>query len=123
MSGISYTGELTCALEVKDRKRASEWYQQKLGFTFLYDSPDVGWCELSSPVAKVNVGFSEVEKPEVKGGATMTFGVRDIETERSRLEKSGVKFDGPIITIPGLVKLTTLFDADGHKLMLFQGLM
>lgn len=33
-----------------------------------------------------------------------------------------MRFDGPTQTIPGMVKLATLFDPDGNTLMLFQSL-
>ena len=66
---LNYTGDLTCAFAVADRKKAIAWYTDVLGFELLYDAEDIGWCELKSPVANVTVGFSGVENPEVKGGA------------------------------------------------------
>jgi predicted enzyme related to lactoylglutathione lyase len=119
---IDYDGGLTCALSCRDMAKAIDWYRDVLGFKLLYRMDDMGWCELQSPVARVNVGLSQVEKPEVRGGATLTFGVKDIDLARSSLEKKGVKFDGETVTIPDMVRLATMYDPDGNKLMLYQSL-
>ena len=119
---MRYNGELTCAMEVADRRAAAAWYEKVLGFTLLYDAAEIGWCEMASPVEKVSVGFSEVEAPQVRGGATLVFGVADIDAARARLEGHGARFDGETQTIPGMVRLATFFDPDGHKLMLSQSL-
>jgi hypothetical protein len=66
--------------------------------------------------------LSEVEKVDVKGGPTLTFGVKDIEAARALLERRNVRFDGETLTIPDMVKLATFYDLDGHKLMLYQSL-
>ena len=52
------------------------------------------------------------------GGATPVFGVNnDIEAARAALEGKGVRFEGDIIEMPGLVKLTTFKDPDGNSYM------
>jgi len=121
-SKIVYDGGLTCALECGDMEKAVAWYRDVLGFELLYKLDDMGWCELQSPVARVNVGLSQVEKPQVKGGATLTFGVADIDAARKTLESRGVRFDGDTMTIPDMVRLATFYDPDGNKLMLYQSL-
>ena len=119
---IKYAGQLTCAHGVKDRQATTKWYIDVLGFELLYDAPDIGWCELKSPVANVNVGFSDVENPEPKGGATLVFDVTDIDAARVELEGKNVSFDDETMVIPDLVKLATFFDPDGHKFMLSESL-
>ena len=119
---LGYKGDLTCAMSVSDMKASITWYQDVLGFKLLYQLEEMGWCELASPVAQVSVGLSQVEKPEVKGGATLTFGVVDIEAARRRMEAKKVRFDGPTYVIEGMVKLATFYDPDGNKLMLAQSL-
>lgn len=119
---LGFDGGLTCAMQCSDLDRAVAWYQDILGLTELYRVEEMGWCELRSPVARVNVGLSEVEAPEVRGGATLTFGVTDIDRARSRLESREVAFDGETQTIPGMVRLATFYDPDGNKLMLYQDL-
>ena len=121
-NNLGFDGGLTCALQCKNMSKSIDWYQEKLGFEAQYKMEEMGWCELKSPVARVNVGLSQVEKPEVKGGATLTFGVSDIDASRSKLEGQGVKFDGDTIVIPDMVKLATFYDLDGNKLMFYQDL-
>lgn len=119
---IEFNGRLTCAMQCGDLGKAIAWYEEILGFKLLYRMDDMGWCEFQSPVDKVFVGLSEVEEPELKGGATLTFGVTDIDDARALLESRGVAFDGETMTIPDMVRLATFYDLDGNKLMLFEAL-
>lgn len=116
---IKYDGGLTLSLPVANLDTAIDWYQRILGFELLYRMNDMGWCELSSSVDKVNVGLSAVESPN-PGGATPTFGVQDIEAAESLLKKNGVRIDGDIITIDGMVRLLSFYDQDNNSLMFFQ---
>lgn len=119
---MAYDGGLTCSLGVTDLDRSIEWYTSVLGMTLLYRREDIGWCELSSAVDKVNVGLSEVEAAGGRGGATLTFGVIDIEAAKASLDAAGVRQDGPIRDIPDLVRLLTFYDPDDNALMLYQDL-
>jgi catechol 2,3-dioxygenase-like lactoylglutathione lyase family enzyme len=123
-SPLNFDGGLTISFDSADMKRSIAWYQDVLGFKLLYQVEEIGWCELSTEVAggRVNVGFSQVEKPRVGAGPVPTFGVKDIAKARAQLEAKKVKFDGPTKEYPGMVKLATFFDPDGHALMLFQDL-
>ena len=116
---IAYDGGLTVSMSVSDLDRAIDWYQRVLGFELEYRMDDIGWCELKSPVAKVNVGLSVVETPN-PGGATPTFGVEDIENAKSSLEAAKVRIDGDIITIENMVRFMTFYDADDNALMFYQ---
>lgn len=119
----NFDGGLTCGLNVSDIQVSMEWYQEVLGFVLLYYMEELGWCELRTPVSKVNVGLSQAEKmPPPGGNAVLTWGVKDIESAREELEKKGVKFDGDIRTISGMVKLATFFDIDGNCFMFYQDL-
>ena len=117
---MAYDGGLTCSLGVTDLDRSIEWYTSVLGMTLLYRREDIGWRELSSAVDKVNVGLSEVEAAGGRGGATLTFGVIDIEAAKASLDAAGVRQDGPIRDIPDLVRLLTFYDPDDNALMLYQ---
>ncbi len=123
---LGYKSETTCAINVTDFKASSMWYQDVLGFTPLYEMEEIGWGEFLTNVPGVTVGLSQVEpganSAPVPGGATLTFGVFDIETSRALLEAKGVRFDGETREIAGLVKLATFFDPDGNTFMLAQGL-
>ncbi len=119
---LGFDGGLTASLGVSELDRSVAWYQENLGFEMIYKVDEMAWCELKSPVDRVNIGLSQVEDLEVKGGATLTFGVTDVDTARSSLEDRGVKFDGETVTIPDMVKLATFYDPDGNKLMFYQNL-
>lgn len=119
---LPYDGGLTCALGVRDLDKAITWYADVLGFQLLYRMDDMAWCEMQTPVERVNVGLSQLEEPVVEGGATLTFGVTDIAAARAVLEEQDVRFDGDTMTIPGMVSLATFYDPDGNKLMLYQDL-
>ena len=118
---IQYNGGLTVSLPVSDLEAAIDWYQKILGFELQYRLDDLGRCELISPVAKVNVGLSVVESPN-PGGATPTFGVQDMKVARASLQDQGVRIDGDIVTIEGMVSLLTFYDKDDNSLMFYQDL-
>ena len=122
MPNFEFEGGLTAAYEVSDCSKSIAWYQEMMGFTLQYHLEEMGWCEMASSVARVNVGLSQVETPKVEGGPTLTWGVKDIDAARSELESKGVKFDGETREIPDMVKLATFFDPDGNHLMLYQDL-
>ena len=117
---IDYDGGLTCSLGVSDLGRSMAWYRDVLGFELLYQRDDIAWCELKTGVEHVNVGLSQVEEPGGKGGATLTLGVTDIEAAKAELDRHGVRQDGPVREIPGLVKLLTFFDPDDNALMFYE---
>lgn len=123
---MGYKVETTCAINVTDFKAASRWYQDVLGFEPLYEVEEIGWGEFRTNVAGMSVGLSQVEPgtndSPGPGGATLTFGVFDIDRSRALLEAKGVKFDGETREIPGMVRLATFFDLDGNTFMLAQGL-
>lgn len=116
---ITYDGGLTVSMPVSNLDASIDWYQKMLGFELQYRMDDIGWCEVVSPVANVNVGLSMVEKPN-PGGATPTFGVKDINAARAALEDKGVRIDGDVVTIENMVSLLTFYDPDDNALMFFQ---
>lgn len=119
---MDYNGGLTLAFQVKNRKATVDWYKKNLGWDLLYDVAEIGWCEVATHIKGVNVGFSEVEDPKPNGSLVPTFGVKDIEAARAKLESNKVRFDGPTREYPGMVRLATFYDPDGNPLMLFQSL-
>ncbi|MFG0286094.1 MAG: VOC family protein [Phycisphaerales bacterium JB039] len=121
-SDLNYDGGLTLSMQVKSLEKAAKWYQETLGFNLLYKLDDMGWCELATEVKGVNVGLSQVEKPQVGAGPVPTFGVKDIDAARAKLEARDVRFDGATQVIPEMVKLATFYDPDGNALMLYQSL-
>ena len=120
---IGYDGGLTCSMGVTDLNRGIAWYRDVLGFTLLYRVDEIAWCELSTSVARVNLGLGVREQAGGSGGATLTFGVTDIDAAKAELDRHGVRQDGEIRDIPGMVRLLTFFDPDDNALMFYQDLM
>jgi catechol 2,3-dioxygenase-like lactoylglutathione lyase family enzyme len=122
LNDLPYDGGLTCAMECADLQRSIAWYRDTLGFELLYEVEDIAWAELSTPVERVTLGLGQVEAPQTRGGATLTWGTTDLDAMRARLESAGVRFDGETQDIPGMVRLATFFDPDGNRLMLYEDL-
>jgi predicted enzyme related to lactoylglutathione lyase len=119
---IDYDGGLTCALHVSDIDRSIGWYADVLAFTLLYKLNQAAWCEMATAVERVRVGLGENMEGSGRGGATLTFGVRDIEAAKAAIVAKGVRLDGDIIEIPGMVRLLTFYDPDDNALMFYQDL-
>jgi catechol 2,3-dioxygenase-like lactoylglutathione lyase family enzyme len=120
---LDYIPEVTASMGVTDIEKSIEWYQNVLGFKLLYRADEIGWCEMSTAVPGVNVGLSQNESVAQGGGATNVWGVTDIDVAKAHLDAHGVRQDGDIRHIPGLVKLITFYDPDGNAMMLSQSLM
>ncbi len=115
--------ELTCSMGVTDMDASIAWYERVMLCTLLYRADDIRWCEMATPMKGVNIGFSEVESVGQGGGATNVFEVEDIEAAKAHLDAEGVRQDGDIQHIPGLVKLLTFYDPDGNAFMFSQSEM
>jgi catechol 2,3-dioxygenase-like lactoylglutathione lyase family enzyme len=119
---IAWAKHMTAALGVSDCDRSIVWYRDVLGFELIYKLDDWAWAELRSPMEEVNVGIGQNENLEPRGGATLTFGVIDIDAARASLEAHDVRFDGETTEVPGMVRLATFYDPDGNTFMLAQRL-
>ncbi|MCD7445172.1 VOC family protein [Streptomyces lincolnensis] len=121
-SGPEYDGSFTPWLGVRDLHKSISWYSEKLGLEVSFLAEEAGWCELGIGAEHVFVGLYRMDSPGGTGGATLTFGVRDLDRERARLERLGVSFDGPTTAIPGLVSIATFRDLDNNPVMFSQPL-
>ena len=115
-------GSIVCALEVKDLEKSISWYTDSLGFEIIYKLEQVGWCEMKTPYKGITIGLSEVEDPQVRGGATVTFGVKDIDTLAKQFKASQIKLESDPYVVADMVKLVSFYDPDGNKFMLAQPL-
>ncbi|PAL22249.1 VOC family protein [Sphingopyxis sp. GW247-27LB] len=112
--------ELTCSMGVTDMTASIAWYERVMQCTLLYRVDEIGWCELATPMAGVNIGLSQLESVVQGGGATNVFEVADIDAAKAHLDAEGVRQDGDIQHVPGLVRLITFYDPDGNAFMFSQ---
>jgi predicted enzyme related to lactoylglutathione lyase len=119
---LEYVAELTASFGVGDLDRSIAWYERVLGFKLLYKADEIGWCEMTTHMAGVNVGLGQKDSVTQGGGAINVWSVADIEAAKAHLDAHGVGQDGDIQTIEGLVRLLTFFDPDGNAMMFAQSL-
>ena len=110
---------ITIAMSVRDRHASAKWYEDMLGFALLYHMDEAGWSEVQTNTKGVTIGFGEQAEPS-PGNSVPVFGVADVVATRAALEAAGVKFDGEIDVVEGMVSTTTFYDPDGNGLMLAQ---
>ena len=93
------------------------------GFELAFRADEAGWAELVTPTAGVTLGLGQNEEVDGAGGTTPVFGVVDVDAAKADLEAKGVRFDGDVVEVPGMVRLATFFDPDGNSYMFAQSLM
>jgi predicted enzyme related to lactoylglutathione lyase len=117
-----FTGEIMPAFHVKDLAAAKRWYKDVLGFEVVFDLAEQGWCELATPSKDAKLGLAADDTASGSNQAYCAFGVKDMDAARSGLAKHGVKLEGDVVELPGLVKLLYFRDPEGNRLMFFQSL-
>jgi predicted enzyme related to lactoylglutathione lyase len=104
-----------------DFEEAKKFYGQVLGLKKTFELQ--GWAEFSNVEGEASIGVAANPHNGKEPGATVVLRVDDIERERKRLEAGGVKFEGQVEEIPGVVKLATFRDPSGNRLQLCQVLI
>ena len=117
-SKIGYQPVLLVELGVSDLDRAVKFYRDTLDFDLAWRSEELQWAELRSGIPGVSIGLGKSEKAKGSGTASMNWAVNNVDAARALLEKRGVKFLGPTLTIPGVVKLADFADPDGNRIRL-----
>ena len=120
MPELQFDGTITLSSTVADIDASIAWFKDKLGLEAVFKVE--GWAEVATPVEGVTIGMAQSDERYGRGGTTPVFGVQDIEAARAELEGKGVRFEGDIVELPGLVKLATFMDPDGNAYMLAQSL-
>lgn len=112
-----YKNGLTIWYSVKDIEVTKEFYTNKLGFELYFHDKDGGNVIMCTNTTDCTIGFSCADEV-VPSTSSMVFEVENIEKAYEMLKNRGVEFIGGIETVPGMVKLATFVDPDGHSLML-----
>jgi predicted enzyme related to lactoylglutathione lyase len=103
--------------EVDDLDKAKRFYGETLGLEKVLEMD--GWVEFSHAKDAPAIGLSRVGKL-TNCGATVVLRVDDVDLTRNLLLKQGVKFEGDVQEIPGVVRLATFKDPAGNRLQLCQ---
>lgn len=121
---LPYGTTIVSAMAVTDLKASLEWFNNVLGFSTAYSVDEAGWAEVNTYLPGFTIGIQQdPERAGEQGGSMVTLSVTDIDAARRELEGKGVKFDGPVDELPGMVRLSTFPDPDGNRFMLAQSLM
>lgn len=105
----------------RDLDKAKKFYGEVLGLKQLFEMQ--GWAEFShAGNGAAAIGVSANPATADQKGATVVLKVDDIEQTRRQLIERGVKFDGEVEEIPGIVRLTSFRDPFGNLLQLAQPL-
>lgn len=114
----AYRGTLLVQLAVGDLDRAIDFYTRVMGFQLELRDESLRWARIKIGIDRLTLGLGEAPDPKGSGSMSLNVGVRDIEEARRLLEAKGVRFRGPTITVPGVVKLADFEDPDGNRIRL-----
>ena len=105
---------------VKDLNAAKRFYGEVLGLKKTFEME--GWSEFSHADGAASIGLSAISEPG-EGGATVVLKVDDLDRSRKELGAKGVKFEGDVMEVPGVVRIASFRDPAGNRLQLCQVLM
>ena len=111
------------AINVRDLRKAEKFWVEDLGFERGWDKGiKDGWLEIETPVKGFVIGLNLVSEEEfVKEETKINIAVKAIETTKEVLEEKGIKTT-EIRTIPGILKIMTVFDPDDNTISFVEGL-
>ena len=104
---------------VKDLTQAKKFYGEVLGLRKTFEME--GWSEFSHAEGAPSIGLTPRTGEE--SGATVVLKVDDLDQARSVLMKRGVRFEGEVEEVPGVVRIATFRDPFGNRLQLVEALM
>lgn len=106
---------------VKDIDAAKKFYGDVLGLKKTLDLG--GWCEFSHSDGAASIGLNALREGDDERGATVVLRVDDLGRAQKELKTKGVKFEGEVHEVPGVVRIATFRDPEGNRLQLCQILM
>jgi predicted enzyme related to lactoylglutathione lyase len=107
--------------QVNDFDAAKRFYGEVLGLQKTFEME--GWCEFSHAAGAASIGLSQLRANDTEGGATVVLRVDDLGLVQNQMEAKGVKFEGEVNEVPGVVRIATFRDPAGNRLQLVQVLM
>lgn len=119
---IEYRPTLLVQMRVADLERSVHFYRDLLDLKVVHRNDELRWVKVSHGMDGVTIGIGQGDDAAGSGTVSINLGVKDVDGARRLLEKRGVSFLQPTITVPGVVKLADLLDPDGNKIRLAQAL-
>lgn len=104
--------------QVSDMNAAKKFYGDVLGLNKTFEMD--GWCEFSHANGAASIGLNQLREGDDERGATVVLRVDDLARVQQELSAKGVKFEGEIHEVPGVVRLATFRDPSGNRLQLMQ---
>lgn len=104
--------------QVDDFEAAKKFYSQVLGLNKTYEME--GWAEFGPAEGAPSIGIAKRNPDDPTSGATVVLRVADVDKARKELSQKGVKFEGDLEEIPGVVRIATFRDPSGNRLQLCQ---
>jgi predicted enzyme related to lactoylglutathione lyase len=117
---LGFRKDVLLQLAVSDLDRALTFYCDTLGFELDHRVDDLQWAEVRSSVPGLMIGLGVQPQPKGSASLSVNLGVSDIEAARAILEARGVRFSGPTLTVPNVVRLAEFNDPDGNRIRLAQ---
>ncbi len=109
---------------VSDFERAKKFYGDVLGLNKTFEMHF--WAEFAHAEGAASIGLNgaprgeNAPQPGGDSGATVVLRVDDIEKKQRELASRGVRFEGKLEEVPGVVRIATFGDPDGNRLQLCQ---
>ncbi len=107
----------TVAVVVRDEKKATKFWKEKLGFRVVTSFPH--WVTVAPRGANVRLHLCPDSRPE-KGNTGYLFSTKDAKREEAALRKKGVKITKPVKK----EEWGTIFwfaDPDGNEFQVMEG--
>jgi len=101
---------------VKDLEKAKSFYGEVLGLDKGFEMQ--GWVEFSHGKGATAIGLAQ--QSNGGPGATVVLRVDDLDRARAELVRKGVKFEGEVQEVPGVIRLASFRDPFGNPLQLAQ---
>lgn len=104
---------------VRDMAASKAWYARVLGSAIVYEVPEQHWCEMTTPTKGTLLGLHEQEGATAGPANALGMGVVDMAAARAHLVALGVRLEGDVVEIPGIVKLLYFLDPDGNRMWFY----
>lgn len=116
-------------ISVKDLKKAVKFYTEVVGLKISEMNEEYNWAELSGVKGGTMLGIAQIEAEEENSdavfpgdNAVVTLTVSNLAESTKEMSAKGMQLHGPMVEVPGHVKMQMFLDLDGNKLQLVEKL-